>query len=465
MKKFDLNIEEILEDWEVYHGIRELISNALDEQMLTNTKKIDIFKDEEGKWHVRDYGRGIKYEHLTQNENQEKLESPNTIGKFGIGLKDALATFERKKIKVTLRSKHGDITINKSEKYGFNDIVTLHAKINPPSEPELIGTDILLENVSYDDIEQAKSLFLIFSAQKLIESTEYGEVYEKKGISNIYINGVRVAEEEDFLFSYNITSLTKKIRKALNRERSNVGRNAYSDRVKRILLSCKSEAIAKSLMNDLQNIELGKSHDELNWIDVQVHAVSILSSQKDVIFVTPSEIQSSFSAIDDAKSRGLEIITVSEALREKLHNKFDISGKKIRDINQFFIEDTESFEFKFIDVNDLTSSEKKVFDFQHKLYELIGGRPYSILEIKISETMRKDPNTFREAEGLWDENNGSIIIKRDQLRSIEKFSGTLLHETAHCISGVPDVNRAFENELTRLIGVLCKRVLKRNKKI
>jgi len=178
MKKFDLNIEEILEDWEVYHGIRELISNALDEQMLTNTKEIDIFKDKKGKWHVRDYGRGIKYEHLTQNENQEKLERQNIIGKFGIGLKDALATFDRKKIKVILRFKHGDISINKSEKYGFADIITLHAVINSPSEPELIGTDIILENVSHDDIEKAKSLFLLFSHQKLIESTDYGEAYQ-----------------------------------------------------------------------------------------------------------------------------------------------------------------------------------------------------------------------------------------------------------------------------------------------
>ena len=391
------------------------------------------------------------------------MERLNIIGKFGIGLKDALATFDRKKIRVILRSKHGDISINKSEKYGFADIITLHAVINSPSEPELIGTDIILENVSHDDIEKAKSLFLLFSHQKLIESTDYGEVYEKKGISNIYINGVKVAEEEDFLFSYNITSLTKKIRKALNRERSNVGRSAYSDRVKRVLLSCQSEAIAKSLINDLQDIELGKSHDELKWIDVQEHAVSILSSQKDVIFVTSSEIQNSFSAIDDAKSRGLEIVTISETLREKIRNKFDISGKRIRDISQFFIEDTESFEFKFIDANELTSSEKKVFGSQHKLYELIGGRPHSILEIKISETMRKDPNTFREAEGLWDENNSSIIIKRDQLRNIKMFGGTLLHETAHCISGGPDVNRVFENELTRLLGVLCKVVLKKNK--
>jgi len=31
MKKFDLNIEKVLEDWEIYHAIREVIANALDE--------------------------------------------------------------------------------------------------------------------------------------------------------------------------------------------------------------------------------------------------------------------------------------------------------------------------------------------------------------------------------------------------------------------------------------------------
>ena len=31
-------------------------------------------------------GRGLKYEHLTQNENQEKLKNPTkVIGKFGVG--------------------------------------------------------------------------------------------------------------------------------------------------------------------------------------------------------------------------------------------------------------------------------------------------------------------------------------------------------------------------------------------
>ena len=105
MKKFDLNIEKILENWETFHAIRELIANALDEQLLTNTKEVEILK-QGNSWIIRDFGRGLKYTHLTQNENQEKLSNPNVIGKFGIGLKDALATFDRKGIKVTANSKH-----------------------------------------------------------------------------------------------------------------------------------------------------------------------------------------------------------------------------------------------------------------------------------------------------------------------------------------------------------------------
>ena len=36
-------------------------------------------------------------------------------------------------------------------------------------------------------------------------------------------NGVKVSTEENFLFSYNITSLNTSIKKVLNKERTNVG--------------------------------------------------------------------------------------------------------------------------------------------------------------------------------------------------------------------------------------------------
>lgn len=82
-------------------------------------------------------------------------------------------------------------------------------------------------------------MFLTFTEDKVLEKTKYGEVLANNGVnSNIYINGVRVAEELNFLFSYNITSLNSQIKKALNRERTNVGRTAYTGRIKDILKDC-----------------------------------------------------------------------------------------------------------------------------------------------------------------------------------------------------------------------------------
>jgi len=462
VKKFDLNIEKILEDWEVFHAIREIIANAIDEQILTKTRDIEIFKDDEGRWHIRDFGRGLKYEHLTQKEDDEKLRNPHVIGKFGIGLKDAFATFDRKGVKVFIKSRHGDISLGKSQKHGFEDIITLHAYIHPPSDPNFVGTEFILEGVSDEDIEKAKDLFLIFSGEKVVEKTRYGEVLEKKGsTARIYINGVKVAEEENFLFSYNITSLTKKIKQALNRERTNVGRSAYSDRVKSILLSCKSKEVALSLVNDLENYSTGKMHDELKWIDVQVHAVKILNATEKVVFLTPGELMSETNMVDEARKSGYKVVTIPESLKERIKGLKDISGKTIRDLGQFYKEYKESFEFKFVDTNQLTPSEREIFNVTGMIFDLIGGKPEIIKEIKISETMRKELGSFVEAEGLWDLKTGTIIIKRNQLQSIEKYAGTLLHEIAHAISGAKDVSRDFEEELTKLLGIIVSKALKK----
>ena len=43
IREFDLNIEKVLENWDVSHAVREIIANAIDEQILTNSKDIVIF--------------------------------------------------------------------------------------------------------------------------------------------------------------------------------------------------------------------------------------------------------------------------------------------------------------------------------------------------------------------------------------------------------------------------------------
>lgn len=463
-KPFDLNIEKILEDWEIYHGIREIIANAIDEETLTNCKPLEIFKDTASSWHVRDYGRGLKYQHLTQKEDPEKLKNPFVIGKFGIGLKDALATFDRRNVKVQIKSKHGDIAIGKSEKHGFKGLITLHAFVNLPSEPNLIGTEFILKGCTAKDFEIAKNLFLIFSGEKIIEQTNYGAVLEKKrgGAGNIYINGAKVAEEGNFLFSYNITSLNKEIKKALNRERTNVGRTAYSGRVKSILLGCKSKPVAQALVQDLEGFEEETLHDELkDWTDVSAHACRLLNPIEKVVFFTPGELMRAKDLIDKAEGDGYRVITVPESVKDKIHGGLDISGNPMVDMFQFQSDWNKSFKFNFIDETDMTTQEKSIFMMTGAIIDLVGGKPKQIKEIKVSKTMRINPSSLREAEGLWDPLTGFVVIKRCQLGSLEKYAGTLLHELCHAKSGTSDVTSEFEIELTRLIGTItAKSILK-----
>jgi len=452
MKKFDLNIEEVLEDWEVYHALREIISNALDEQILSKTKDMEITKDGD-RIKIRDFGRGLKYEHLTQKENQEKLNNPElVIGKFGVGLKDGLATLNRHKRDVKIKTKHGDITLEKTEKHGFDDIVTLHAIISDKaSEPDFVGTEFSINPCSLEELSKAKSLFLIFSGEKTLDKTKFGEILQKKSeISNIYISGVKVAEEENFLFSYNITSMTSAMRKSLNRERTNVGRTAYTDRIKSILLASKDPVVAKHLVGDLEKFEQGTQHDELNWDAISVHACKILNSEN-VVFVTPSTLHQQNDLIDQAKRDGYELVVIPETINEKIQSITDFQGNSIRDLSQYRDEFNESFEFDFVSIKELTDSEREVFSHKNEILKLIGGKPKQVNEIKISETMRLDSSGFN-AVGLWQPAENRIIIKRSQLSNLNLFAGTLLHETAHATSGASDVSREFELELTRFLG-------------
>lgn len=458
MKKFDLNIDRMLENWDAHHAIREIIANALDEQTLTSTREITISRNSEGLWSIKDFGRGLRHEHFTMNESQEKLDHPGLIGKFGVGLKDALATFDRLGIEARIRSRHCDVSFDRSEKHDFSDVVTLHACISDPSEPAFVGTEFVLENCSDEDIKKAKRLFLRFSAEETLEKTVYGEVLRKAGSSSyIYINGIRVAEEENFLFSYNITSLTAPIKKALNRERTNVGRSAYSDRVKSILLASSTEAVAKALVEDLGNFGSGTLHDEMKWTDVSVHASKIINASGNVLFLTDEEIMSAPRFVEEARTNGRQIITIPSTVKDKLSGQVDANGNAIHDLDSFVSDWNDCFEFKFVPPENLLQAERSIFEMTSRIAGLVGGLPPRVQAVRVSETMRPETGVFSEALGLW--TGSEIIIKRSELISVERYASTLLHEIGHARSGETDITIGFEQELTLLLGMIASRAL------
>lgn len=454
-KKFDLNMEEeLLEAWEASDGIRELVANSLDEAALSNTDEPEIFEDDEGRWHIRDYGRGLTHQDLTQGEDEEKLNNPDeVIGKFGVGLKDALAVLYRQDVDVTVHSSYITFTVEQASKAGFDDVETLHAVIRQTENPDIEGTEVILDGCTEEDVEEAKQNFLNYTDAELLEETRFGEVYEPagNGSANIYVTGLKVATEEEFLFSYNITNTTKKIRDALNRERSNVGRTAYTTRVKKILQACESGDVAERLVDDLERVQEGTNHDELSWKPVQVHAARVLNARSEAIFVTAEEQGQMKDIVERARGDGKRVVTVPDSTRQELRSSSDIEGEEIRDVELFQEEWKDSFEFEWVDESDLTEQESEAWGLKDEVLSLVGVG-HLIEEVRITETMRSIDDGWK-ALGLWEPAERRIVIKRGVLNSKSGFIGILLHEAAHAKGGATDQTREFEGALTDLLGI------------
>jgi len=461
---FDLNIEKVLEHWTVPFAIRELIANALDEQALTGTADPEIYKDGAGCWHIRDAGRGLRYEHLTQNENAEKRGHSQVIGQFGMGLKDALAVFDRRGVSVMIRSPHAVITTGRRPKEGFPDVVTLHALVSQPSDPGQVGTDITLTGVKDADVETARRFFLRYSDEELLEATEYGDVLarsDSRQPARIYVKGLLVAGEPNFLFSYNITKLSAPLRRALNRERSNVGRGAYSDRVKTILTACRSTAVAGPLAEDLNGYAAGRLHDELAWRDVALHACRVLQTNEKVIFVTPWQMAAATAQMRYAQGDGYRIVVVPDDIARSLGSLTDLNGKPLVDLGRYRDEWNDSFSFAFVDPAVMTSAEQAVYARTREItalanVNLTGRRP----AVLISETMRLS-EAGDPVLGVWEGAEQRIVIRRDQLKGLASYAGTLLHEIGHMTSGTMDGTLEFESELSHLLGITAAAALAR----
>lgn len=451
-KLFDLNIESVLEHWGLEHALREIIANAIDEQILTNSKDIEIYEDSSGGWHIRDYGRGIQYVHFTQNENLEKIQSKNLIGKFGVGLKDALAVFYRHNITVLINSRHASISLTMNKKSGFN-IETMHAEFNASVDEKMIGTDFVIQGVTSEDINKAKKMFLKFSDDSILEETRYGNVYEtSEGVGFIYVNGVQVAIEDNFMFTYNITNINTKIKKALNRERSNVGRTAYADTIKKILIECESERVMLMLIKDLDNVMTGTNKDESSWIDVSVHAARTINNSGSSVFLTPFERnQLTNQQIEILKQSGKKLIFVTDAVKEKL-------GKEVTTFYNVMEEYNDSFEYEFVPINRLTKKEREVLKLKDVVIDFLNKYGYRTnAEIFISEKIRI--NEFGDlTQGVCD--GERIIIRRTILENQIEYLGVLLHEFAHFHSGYTDNTREFEAVLTDMLGSIMNEALR-----
>jgi len=341
------------------------------------------------------------------------------------------------------------------DKHGLDrKLPTLHALIRPAIDPGRVGTEVVFRGLDAAEMIAAKGFFLRFSGEEVLGSTRYGDILRRVDgrCGRIYVKGLLVAEEADFVCSYNITNLTAAMNKALNRERSNVGRVAYTERVKAMLLACDTPAVFEILATEIGKLDKGTACDEVKWTDVAVHACKILNQTKKVVFVSSKELEDSRSMVDHARNDGYSLVPLPDNIRMKLRGERDSTGAPVRGLDVFARQWVDSFEFTFADETQLTAAEQALFARRDEIAALGGGRPKIVNEVLVSTTMRPNEDGQEDAVGLWEANKRRIIVKRDQLVSLKDFAGTLLHEIAHARSGQSDVSRGFEQALTELLG-------------
>ena len=453
MHLFDLNIESVLEHWQCEHGLREIIANALDERAQTRTPPISISKDVQGRWHIRDFGRGIRIEHFTLNENLEKTGAHGAIGKFGVGLKDALATLDRHHVNVTIRSRHGVFTLTKAAKHDFDGITTLHISHEPEDLKTMTGTDVILRNVPDAVVEKVKAMFLSFREYDVFEETPLGQIINAPpGKAQVFINGVWVNAEPTFLFSYNVTRLTDSMRKALNREKVNVGRSVYAERLRHILKCSCSSGVLRLLASTYARRDEGNLPEELGWIDVAHKALNEFAKSRRIVVMSNTEIKARPQLVEDIKRDGSQIVLLNEREKQRADQQAELGEAPFQTLHTWIQSVNGSFQYRFVDPNQFTEDENRIWLARNQIIGLVGIGPGSIPRILVSETMSASEDG---TTGVWDSKLKAIIIKRTQLRSLPVFAGTLLHELAHCTTGAEDCTRFFENTLTNYLGKIA----------
>ena len=286
------------------------------------------------------------------------------------------------------------------------------------------GTEFVLHGLADADVAKAKAMFMKFAGEEVLETTSYGQILKRQGTSGrIYILGVFANEEPNFLFSYNVTSLTDSMKKRLNRERLNVGRTTYADRVKAILKSAKSKTVETMLIDQVEKRATGEQCDEMAWIDISQMALNLMHESRRIAYLTEQEIQSSPNILDNLRSDGFQVIVVTDQQKEKLQAQAEAGGQQVRTLETYVAEYNASYQYQFVDPLSFSAEERHVFDFTPRILALVGLDAKRAPEIRFSETMRV---TSDSTEGVWDSSIHAIVIKRSKLATLAGYASTLL---------------------------------------
>ena len=426
---------EYVSSWNDVDALRELISNAMDAS--ADKSKIDIsWKD--GSFVIEDDGPGLKRENLLIGNSQSRSIG-TAIGTFGEGLKLACLCLSRKSRTVVIETVGFTVAtfMERSEKF-HSDLLVMRVSENTRTS----GTRII-GNVSEDDLNKAKALFLDFdpSKEKISDDLYSG------GECGIYLNGARVCRINGIGYSYNITSPYAK--RELTRDRNSFSNQSFRcSSVFQILTDRKEKSEMEFILKNLKDgteeasaimscYYMMSASVKKRWKKVAMEAFpnSCLPSSRDAqntLIATDVNIKV-LQNIPMCLARFLEAIGFPKA-EEAVQLKM---AKEKRET--------------VIPINKLTEEERRVYDAAMRM---VASEYGTSMPGKVKIVACLDDGDYTTL-GQYDRVSDTVFIIRNMLSApFYKTLGVLDHEFTHRVGGHSDRTREFENDLTFRIGNL-----------
>jgi len=295
-KYYDINIgDNVLAHLEIEDALKEIISNAIDEHNSIEPKPkkdIEIGQKDNGKWFIRDYGRGIKTKHFEQNINPEKTNNPNMKGCFGYGLKDSIAVLYSKNITFKIYTKSYIYIPVMHAKSDFPDQETLHIQVTQNKTHQISkGTEFVFDNLTLELINKAKSKFIQFKNPTILFENDECKMFKLDTYQSVFINGVEVRANTNLHFSYDVKS-TDKITKLFNRDRKDINikpimKYIHDVCLKKIIIT-KIEGQFFDLIRDILGLD-EKLLQEFNQIDILRSIIYQINSFDKYVFIGTKE--------------------------------------------------------------------------------------------------------------------------------------------------------------------------------
>jgi hypothetical protein len=195
--------QNYVSDWNFCDAIRELIQNGTDQEILDNENKFSINYDKKSETlRLINTKSKLKINTLLLGKSS-KSNNEDTVGQFGEGYKIAALVLNRLGKTFTIyNNEKNEIWTSrfKDSKKWLDKILVFDVEEHITDD---VGLVIEVGNVTYKDNNDIYDIWLGFYEVEKIETT-YGDILtEEEFKDQIFVNGLKVACNEDMEYGYN----------------------------------------------------------------------------------------------------------------------------------------------------------------------------------------------------------------------------------------------------------------------